>query len=260
MKGIAAYTAWESIARVSGDKADLARMMAFPYAKKESYQEGVAWAQAACGDVAGAKQTAARLKTESYRMAALMRIAEAQAKRGDLAGALETAGEADDVLHHDQALVRIAAAAALKGDVATAAAAVEKVQSLTTLPRAKAVLAYAQARSGDRAGAAKTAATVSKDLELIAYATGMVVAAEIANGDLDEAKRVLARGMAVVETPRYEPARKRPAAPRTPEQERRHQRMEKEGVRIDRFSRSIVLFEAAFEGPARADGIGYMTR
>jgi len=260
MKNVFAFSAWASIARASGDKADLARMMAFKDAKEEAHQEDVAWAQAACGDVAGAKRTAAAVKTESYRSAAIMRIAQAQARRGDLAGAMGTARGLDDVFHEDQAYVRIAAAAALKGDVAAASAAVERVRSLLTQPRAKAVLAYAQARAGDRAGAAKTVATVSKDLELIAYATGMVVAAEIANGDLAEARRVLAEGMAVVETPPYRSPPKKNAPPRTEQQERRHAREEKETVRIQRFSRSIVLFEAAFEGPARADGVGYMTR
>jgi hypothetical protein len=231
-------------------------MMAFKDAKEESHQEDVARARAACGDVAGAKQTAARVKTESFRSAAMMRIAQAQAKRGDLAGAMETAGGLDDVFHEDQAYVRIAAAAALKGDVAAAAAAVERVKSRLTQPRAKAVLAYAQARAGDREGAAKTVATVSRDLELIAYATGMVVAAEIANGDLAEARRVLAEGVAVVETPPYRSPPKKNAAPRTPEQQRRDAREEKETVRIQRFSRSIVLFEAAFDGPAGADGSG----
>ena len=105
---------------------------------------GIAEAQAASGDIAGALKTAEGADAGN-RSEALAMIARAQAASGDIAGALKTAEGIADAGVRSWALAAVAEAWAASGDIAGALKAAEGIE-------------YAVYRSSALAGIAKIAA------------------------------------------------------------------------------------------------------
>ncbi len=126
---------------------------------KGQAQSKILGVQADTGDIAGAKTTADRLRSD-FKNGALNRIASAQAKSGDIMGAIKTAANIQDVETKNYAQGAIAEAQAKAGDIVGAQKSANSMQEGVHKEIVKEHIANAQIKAGEIVGAQKTADSI----------------------------------------------------------------------------------------------------
>lgn len=172
----------------------------------------IAEAQLKTGDIAGAQKTADLIQYEYYKLLPQASIAKAQAANGDMVGAKATLAAAQrtadltkDGAAKSTGLAAIAEAQTASGDIANAqetlAAALKTVDLIDGIvaelqkARAWSYIASVQARNGDIAGAKRTADRISTDegLRSLNPALTVIAEAQAKAGDMKGAQKTANR-------------------------------------------------------------------
>ena len=126
--------------------------------------EQLARSKAKLGDIAGAKEAAARIPNKVAKSRAYEDIADGQADAGDIAGALESAARITDDAYKSSAYFGIVYVQTEAGDIAGAKATASRIDGGLSRDTAYGHIVKAQAKTGDIAGAKETAARI-RDIE-----------------------------------------------------------------------------------------------
>ena len=166
--------------------------------------KGIAGAQAAAGDIAGAQRSIAEalaavrgITSEGNRTISLRKIAGVQAEAGDVAGARATARGISDAKQRGWTLHDIAGVQAEAGDVAGARATARGISDAKQRGWTLHDIAGVQAEAGDVAGARATARGITIDWPR-ARTLGVIAGAQAAAGDVAGAQRSIAEALAAV--------------------------------------------------------------